>query len=143
MVRMRSLFSVHGITAGYIYSGALSNADGTFNFTDNEGRMRSVGSGQFEMAPPTPMPAMPAAVPVYTPTPPVPCESWRPHIQHKKVIFNDAATVVIWNDDTKTIVKCSEDDYDKFDQDKGYLMAYFQKHTGMSKTQCAKFMKSL
>jgi hypothetical protein len=62
---------------------------------------------------------------------------------HKKAIFNDAATVVIWNDDTKTIVKCTEGDYDKFDQEKGYLMAYFQKHTGMSKTQCAKFMKAL
>ena len=29
------------------------------------------------------------------------------------------------------------------DKEKGYLMAYFQKHTGMSKTQCAKFMKAL
>ena len=28
----------------------------------------------------------------------------------KKVIFNDPATVVIWDDGTKTVVKCSEDD---------------------------------
>ena len=28
----------------------------------------------------------------------------------KKVIFNDPATVVIWDDGTKTVVKCSEGD---------------------------------
>ena len=28
----------------------------------------------------------------------------------KKVIFNDPATIVLWDDDTKTVVKCSEGD---------------------------------
>lgn len=39
----------------------------------------------------------------------------------KKVIFNDPATIVIWKDGTKTIVKCSEDDI--YDPEKGLAMA--------------------
>ena len=32
----------------------------------------------------------------------------------KKVIFNDPATIVLWRDGTKTVVKCQDDDaYDK------------------------------
>ena len=38
----------------------------------------------------------------------------------KKVIFNDPATIVIWGDDSKTVVKCDEDE---FDPEKGLAMA--------------------
>lgn len=39
----------------------------------------------------------------------------------KKVIFNDPITVVFWNDGTKTIVKCGEDE--SYDPEKGLAMA--------------------
>lgn len=38
-----------------------------------------------------------------------------------KVIFNDLATIVLWSDGTKTIVKCGE--HDKFDSEKGLAIA--------------------
>ena len=34
------------------------------------------------------------------------------HFHIKNVIFNDPATIVIWGDDTKTVVKCANEDYD-------------------------------
>lgn len=39
----------------------------------------------------------------------------------KNVIFNDPATIVFWNDGTKTVVKCGKDD--TFDPEKGLAMA--------------------
>ena len=39
----------------------------------------------------------------------------------KQVTFNDPATVVIWSDDRKTVVKCQEGD--TFDKEKGLAMA--------------------
>lgn len=39
----------------------------------------------------------------------------------KQVIFNDPATVVVWFDDVKTVVKCQ--DGDTFDKEKGLAMA--------------------
>lgn len=39
----------------------------------------------------------------------------------KNVIFNDPATIVFWNDGTKTVVKCGKDD--AFDPEKGLAMA--------------------
>lgn len=45
-----------------------------------------------------------------------------------KVIFNDPATIVFWNDGTKTVVKCSYDDY--FDAEKGMAMAICKKIMG-------------
>lgn len=36
----------------------------------------------------------------------------------KKVIFNDPATIVFWNDGSKTVVKCSGEEFDK---EKGLL----------------------
>ena len=38
----------------------------------------------------------------------------------EKVIFNPPATIVIWKDGTKTVVKCNGE---KFDQEKGLAMA--------------------
>lgn len=46
----------------------------------------------------------------------------------KKVIFNDPATIVIWTDGTKTVVKCSENDI--FDPEKGLAMAIVKKAFG-------------
>ena len=48
----------------------------------------------------------------------------------KKVIFNPPATVVIWQDGTKTVVKCSENDI--FDPEKGLAMAIVKKMYGNS-----------
>lgn len=39
----------------------------------------------------------------------------------KQVIFNDLATIVVWWDDVKTVVKCQEGD--TFDKEKGLAMA--------------------
>jgi hypothetical protein len=46
----------------------------------------------------------------------------------KKVIFNDPATIVIWSDGTKTVVKCGENDI--FDPEKGLAMAIAKKALG-------------
>lgn len=46
----------------------------------------------------------------------------------KDVIFNDPAVIVLWNDGTKTVVKCSENDI--FDPEKGLAMAISKKALG-------------
>ena len=43
----------------------------------------------------------------------------------KKVIFNPPATIVIWEDGTKTIVKCMEGD--TYDAEKGLALCYMKK----------------
>ena len=45
-----------------------------------------------------------------------------------KVIFNAPATIVYWNDDTKTVVKAGE--HDVFDPEKGLAMAIAKKFFG-------------
>lgn len=46
----------------------------------------------------------------------------------KNVYFNDPVTVVMWNDGTKTIVRCSENDF--YDPEKGLAMAIVKKAYG-------------
>lgn len=46
----------------------------------------------------------------------------------KKVHFNDPATVVIWEDGTKTVVKCGEEDI--YDPQTGLLMCIAKKTYG-------------
>lgn len=46
----------------------------------------------------------------------------------KNVYFNDPCTVVIWEDKTKTIVRCSENDF--YDPEKGLAMAIIKKIFG-------------
>ena len=46
----------------------------------------------------------------------------------EKVVFNDPATIVIWKDNTKTVVKCQEGD--EFDPEKGLAMAIAKKALG-------------
>lgn len=45
-----------------------------------------------------------------------------------KVIFNPPATIIFWTDDTKTVVKCGEND--EFDPEKGLAMAFAKKKLG-------------
>lgn len=53
--------------------------------------------------------------------------SFKPEI--KKVIFNDPATIVFWNDGTKTVVKKqNKDKKKKFDKEKGLAMAIAKKY---------------
>lgn len=46
----------------------------------------------------------------------------------EKVIFNEPATIVFWSDGTKTVVKAQ--DGDKFDKEKGLVMAITKKAFG-------------
>ena len=46
----------------------------------------------------------------------------------KKVIFNNPATIILWNDGTKTVVKCNE--RDTYDPEKGFAMAISEKVLG-------------
>lgn len=46
----------------------------------------------------------------------------------KNVIFNDPATVVMWDDGTKTVVKCQPNDV--FDPEKGLAMAIAKRYLG-------------
>lgn len=46
----------------------------------------------------------------------------------EKVIFNDPATIVYWNDGTKTVVKCQDDDV--YDKEKGLAMCVAKKFFG-------------
>lgn len=48
--------------------------------------------------------------------------------QIKNVIFNPPATIVFWNDGTKTVVKCQKGD--EFNLEKGITMAFFKKMHG-------------
>ena len=46
----------------------------------------------------------------------------------RKVIFHDPATIIIWADGSKSIVKCTEKD--KYDPEKGFAMAIAKKALG-------------
>ena len=46
----------------------------------------------------------------------------------KKVIFNAPATIVLWSDDTKTVVKCGKND--TYDAEKGLAMCIAKKYLG-------------
>ena len=45
-----------------------------------------------------------------------------------RVIFNNPATIVIWDDGTKTVVKCQNDE--PFDKEKGIALCFMKKHYG-------------
>ena len=46
----------------------------------------------------------------------------------RHVLYNPPATIVIWSDGSKTVVKCSE--ADEFDREKGFLMCLAKKAFG-------------
>lgn len=45
---------------------------------------------------------------------------------YKKIIINPPATIVIWNDGTKTVVKATENDI--YDPEKGVALCFFKKY---------------
>lgn len=57
----------------------------------------------------------------------------------KKVIFNDPATIVIWEDGSKTVVKCQDGDI--FDKEKGLAMAISKRALGDKGKYCNTFKK--
>ena len=59
----------------------------------------------------------------------------------KNVIFNDPATIVFWEDGTKTVVKCQ--DGDEFDPEKGLAMAIAKKAYRNKGNYCNKLKKWL
>jgi hypothetical protein len=50
----------------------------------------------------------------------------------EKVIFNYPATIILWSDGTKTVVKCQPGD--TYDEEKGFVMAYLKKLLGNDNT---------
>ena len=46
----------------------------------------------------------------------------------KEIIYNDAATIVYWTDDTKTVVKCNEND--EYSEYAGFVAAVAKKMYG-------------
>jgi hypothetical protein len=49
----------------------------------------------------------------------------------KQVIFSNPATIIIWTDGTKTVVKAINE---PFDEEKGFAMAYLKKMYGHRNT---------
>lgn len=62
-------------------------------------------------------------------------------LEIKNVIFNDPATIVFWDDGTKTVVKCQ--DGDEFDPEKGLAMAITKKAYGNKGSYCNQLKKWL
>lgn len=50
----------------------------------------------------------------------------------KDVIFNNPATIVYWNDGTKTVVKC--DERDTYSKEAGLALCYMKKMLGSSRS---------
>lgn len=59
----------------------------------------------------------------------------------KNVIFNEPATIIIWKDGTKTVVKCQEGE--GYDPEKGMAMAISKKALGNMGNYCEVFKKWL
>ena len=59
----------------------------------------------------------------------------------KNVIFNEPATIVLWADGTKTVVKCQEGE--GYDPEKGMAMAISKKALGNKGNYCEVFKKWL
>lgn len=57
----------------------------------------------------------------------------------KNVIFNNPATIVLWTDGTKTVVKCQNDEI--FDPEKGLAMAIAKKAFGNKGNYCNEIKK--
>ena len=59
----------------------------------------------------------------------------------ERYIINQNATILFWEDGTKTIVKRCKDD--EFNPRLAFLTAFFQKYCGMSKNKANKYLASL
>jgi hypothetical protein len=51
-----------------------------------------------------------------------------PYFRIKKVIFNKPATIVYWEDGTKTVVKCGKDD--TYSEEAGLALCFMKKALG-------------
>lgn len=49
-------------------------------------------------------------------------------MMYEKVIFNESATIVIWKDGSKTVVKCQKND--EYDPEKGLALCFMKKALG-------------
>lgn len=61
------------------------------------------------------------------------------NLKIKEVIFNEPATIVYWEDGTKTVVKCQ--DGDTYDKEKGLALCYMKKITGNKSGNFNKVLK--
>ena len=50
------------------------------------------------------------------------------NMEIKEVIYHDPATIILWKDRTKTVVKCQKGDI--YDPEKGFIMAFIKKFYG-------------
>lgn len=55
-------------------------------------------------------------------------QKMRKRLTVERVIFSPPATIVLWKDGTKTVVKCSEDD--EFSREMGLALCYMKKALG-------------
>jgi hypothetical protein len=64
------------------------------------------------------------------------------HNLPRKVFFNDKkkATTLLYGDEATVVKTCKGD---KYDREKGFLMAFFQKQSGLSKTKAKKYLKKI
>lgn len=59
--------------------------------------------------------------------------------EYKKIIFNDPATIILWEDGTKTVVKCGEND--TYDPEKGIALCFMKKILGNKSGPLNKILK--
>ena len=59
----------------------------------------------------------------------------------KKYIINKGATILFWEGGTKTVVKRAKDD--EYKKIMGFLWAYFQKTSGLSRTKANEYLRGL
>ncbi len=62
-------------------------------------------------------------------------------VKIERYIINDGATIIFWDDDTKTISKRHKED--KFDKELGFLFAYFYKKWGDNKSAKKRIIDSI
>ena len=62
-------------------------------------------------------------------------------VEQETVIYSGPATVVLWPDGEKTVVKCSEGDSQ--DPVLGYLLNYYLHMEGCTRTQMSHYLDSL
>jgi hypothetical protein len=65
---------------------------------------------------------------------------YRTYLQAERVIFNEPATIVFWEDGTKTIVKTMEND--EYDPEVGFAMAFCKKTFGSDYKKIFKDIRS-
>lgn len=65
---------------------------------------------------------------------------YKTYLQPERIIFNEPATIVFWEDGTKTIVKAMEND--EYDPEVGFAMAYCKKIFGSDYRKIFKNVRS-